>query len=329
MKPKRLSELLGTLATPEFQDWWEEFRKARLEAQSAQERYQRLLSEASSMEFKAEVAQKNAIDTLYRAGECEDTAASKLFEATELENQSYRAVSDFEEQRYRVSELWYRLGGEEKSLDEKRESHQSGPSKKSEAELRVAERDHQAAHQAYETEGDRRNRLWDEVERIWNQSAEVSLMVAELRARGRKIRKEAETLFALAEDRKGKSSELRAEAEIASAASEAAQARLKTMLDRTREQFGCAPGIEFLYFRVTDSQKRAFCVPLIEDSDHYNVELKSLSVHLVDLQRGVAYLEPAAAPSLSSQEGDRRFEDYLLRGRKKSEGAVPAIRVKN
>jgi hypothetical protein len=316
MKPKRLSEVLGTLATLEFHRWWEEFRKARLDANNAQARSQQLLSDASSMEFKAELSQKNAIDTLYRAGECEDAAANMLFEATELENQSYRAVSNFEEQRYRVSELWYRLGAAEKILEEKREAHQSAPSKKSDAEIGEVERDHQAAREAYEVETARGNRLWDEVERIWAKSAEVSLLVSEQRVRGKKIRREAETLFGVAEDRKRKSSELRAEAESASVAFEAAQAKVKGMLDRAREQFGCAPGIEFLYFRQTDNQKRALCVPLIEDADHYNVEVKPLSVYLVDLQRGVAYLEPAAALSVSSQEGDQRFEDYFLHGRK-------------
>jgi hypothetical protein len=39
-------------------------------------------------------------------------------------------------------------------------------------------------------------------------------------------------------------------------------------------------------------------------------------VYSVDRQRGVAFLEPARAQSPSLEEGDRRFEDYFLKGRK-------------
>ncbi len=323
MKPKRLNEVVALIAQPDFQQWWVDLRKSRSESEAAQKRYDALLSEATLMEFKAELAQKNAIDTLYRAGECEDSAANMLVEATELENRSFRAVSDFEEQRYRVSELWYRLGASEKLLDEKREAHASANNKRSEAELKNAERAHRAASDEYERETGRRNRLWEEVERIWARSAEVNLLVAEQRARGKRTRKESEALFVVAEERKRRSAELRAEADAASSACEAAAAKIKGVLDRAREHFGCATGTDFLYFRQKDNQKMVFCVPLIEDHDHYNVELTPLSVYVVDRQRGVSFLEPAAGQRPTEEEGDQRFEDYFLRGRK---GAVGSIR---
>jgi len=319
MKPKRLSEVLDLIAQPEFQQWWAEVQKGRAASQEAQQRYDQLLSEATLMEFRAELSQKNAIDTLYRAGECEDAAASMLFEATELENRSYRAISDFEEQRYKVSELWYRLGASEKMLDEKRDLHARTKTKKAETELRAAERAHRSISDEFEKETGRKNRLWEEVERIWAKSAEVNLLVAEQRVRGKKIRREAETLFALAEERKRKSVELRAQADAASSACEVAQTSVQGVLGRAREMFGCAIGSEFLYFQQKDNQKMAFCIPLVEDHDNYNVEVGPLSVYLVDRQRGVSFLEPAPGERLSSEETDRRFEEYFLHGRKGEE----------
>jgi hypothetical protein len=316
MKPKRLNEVLSLIAQPEFQGWWAEIQKDRAELQAAQKRYDELLAEASLTEFRAELSQKNAIDTLYRAGECEDAAANMLFEGTELENRSYRGVSDFEEQRYRVSELWYRLGASEKILDERREVHVQSNSKKAESELKLAERTHRAACDDYERETGQKNRLWDEVERIWAKSAEMSLLVVEQRLRAKRIRKEAESLFALAEERKQRSVELRAEAEEASARCEAAQAAIRAVLDRAHEQFGCAAGTDFLYFPHKDNQKMALCVPLIEDHENYNVEVIPLTVYLVDRQRGVAFLEPSVGHPPSPEEGDQRFEDYFLRGRR-------------
>ncbi len=319
MKPKRINEVLSLIAELEFQGWWAEIQKGRAELEGAQMRYDELLAEAALMEFKAELSQKDAIDTLYRAGECEDAAANMLVEGTELENRSYRAVSDFEEQRYKVSEIWYRLGASEKMLDERREAQTKRTTRKSESELKTAELTHRTARDDYDRETARRNQLWDEVERIWARSAEVNLLVAEQRLRGKRIRKEAEALFASAEERKRRSADLRAQVEAASGRCEAARSALGSVLGRAREQFGCATGTDFLYFREKENQRMVICLSLIEDHDNYNVELKPLSVYLVDRQRGVAFLEPSCGNVPSRQQGDQRFEDYFLRGRK---GAV-------
>lgn len=324
MTPKRLSEVLALLAEPDFQTWWAELQKRRAEVETAQKQHVELLSEAALTEFRSELAQKTAIDTLYRAGECDDTAASMLFEGTDLENRSYRAVSDFEELRFKVSEIWYRLGAAEKILDEQREAHAKANSKKSESELKSAERTYRAACDEYERETGRKNRLWDEVERIWAKSAEVNLLVAEHHLRAKRVRKEAEGLFAEAEERKRLSADLRSKAEAASSRCEAAETALRAVMDRARELFGCAVGTDFLYFQRKDSPKVAFCVSLIEDHDSYNVEVAPLSVYLVDRQRGVAFLEPSAGRAPSAQEGDRRFEEYFLRGRKGPARASPS-----
>ncbi len=316
MKPKRLSEVRALIAQPEFQDWWRRLLGSREQAAAAQERYDELLSQVTLMDFRAELTQKNAIDTLYQAGECEDSAANMLVTATELENRSFSALADFEEQRFKTSELWYRLGAAEKNLQEKKELHERQKSKRTEAELKLAEKHHRTTGEEYEREMARKNRLWDEVERIWAMSAEVSLLLTEQRARGKKIRRQAEALFQAAEERKRKARELRAEADRASAAVDQAHRQLDALLKEAREQFGCASGTDFLYFRHRDNQKLAFCVALVDDADSYNVEVKPLSVYVVDRQRGVAFLEPARHEASSVEDGDRRFEQYFLTGRK-------------
>jgi len=318
MKPLRLPEVRALLAQPEFQAWWDELQKARTALTTADKAYEELLSQTTLMEFRAELTQKNAIDTLYRAGACEDSAANMVFEATELENRSFRAVSDFEEQRFKVSEIWYRLGASEKDLDEKREGHNQHKTKKSEADLQASERAHHTAAEDYERETARKNRLWEEVERIWARSAEVSLLVSEQRIRGKRIRKQAEGMFAMAEERKQRARDLRAEAEASSQARESAEARIVKLIEEARERFGCAAGEEFLYFRQTDNQKLAFCVSLVDDGETYNVEVKPLTVYSVDRQRGVSFLEPARADAPSADEGDQRMQDFMLKGRKGS-----------
>jgi hypothetical protein len=308
VKQRRLSDVRALLGTPEFTDWWTQLTTARSALRDAAVRYEELLAQTTLMEFRAELTQKNAIDTLYRAGEHEDTAANMLFEATDLENKSFKGVGEFEEQRFRASETWYRLGAAEKKRDEAKD--------KQLPDLPTLERALQTVQQEYEKENNRKLRLWDEVERLWARSAEVSLLVAEERALGKKVRKEAEGLFALAEERKKRAKELKVETEACASGVEAAKAKVSALHSVAREKFGCATGTDFLYFRMKDDQRHAYCIALVEDREGYNVEVKALAVYQVDRQRGVSFLEPARASTPSLEEGDRRFEDYFLKGRK-------------
>ncbi|MGQ0507464.1 MAG: hypothetical protein ACT4TC_19330 [Myxococcaceae bacterium] len=315
MKPRRLPEVRALIAQPEFQEWWLALTQARQEASTAAARYNDLLAQTALVEFQAELTQKNAIDTLYRAGECEDAAANMQSQGAELENRSYRAVSDFEEQRYRASEVWYRLGAAEKAREEKLDASTQEKSRKTEMELRTADEQLRKANDEYQRESVLKAKLWEDVEQLWGKSAEVNLAMAEQRVRGKKIRRAAEALFALAEERKGSVKTLKAQSEAASSDAENARDRVEALLQKARDQFGCSPGIDFLYFRHRDN-KRAYCVALVEDHDNYNVELRPLMLYAVDRQRGVTFLEPARIDAPSVEEGDRRFEEYFLQGRK-------------
>jgi hypothetical protein len=310
VKQRRLTDVRALLGTPEFTEWWGQLQAARAALNDTKAKYDELLAQVTLMEFRAELTQKNAIDTLYKAGEHEDTAANMLFEATDLENRSFKGVGDFEEQRYRASEAWYRLGALEKKVSDLKDR------KRDPDEVSASERALQAAQSEYERENNRKLRAWDEVERLWARSAEVSLLVAEERALGKKVRREAEGLFAMAEDRKKRAKELKAEVEGCAQSVEHANAKVSALLLAAREKFGCATGTDFLYFRQKDDQRLAYCISLVEDKEAYNIEVKPLAVYSVDRQRGVAFLEPARAASPSLEEGDRRFEDYFLKGRK-------------
>ena len=340
MQSRRLSEVRDTLKAPEFHTWWDDLQRAQAARADAREKYDELLTQAMLMDFRAELAQKNAIDTLYRAGEYEDQASSMVADAQELENASFKVVAEYEEHRYHVSELWYRLGATEKNLEEARDEVTAlkarlaggGPlAREMEAELKRAEtahvqaqRAHRQAADEYEREHARQLKLWAEVEKLWARSAEMSLLVAEKRSQGKKIRKQAEELFQAAEDRKGKARQLRDEAEAESRVKESGELRIAEHLKQAQERFGCAAGEEFLYWRQKDNHRGAWCVPLFDDAFAYNIELKALTVYAADRQRGVSFLEPAVEAPVSVQEGDRRFEDYFLKGRK---GASPAAQA--
>lgn len=333
MKAKGLSEIKQQVASPEFKGWWDTLAKIRLQRDDARERHDELLSQAMLMDFRAELAQKNAIDTLYRAGELEDGAAKMAAEAQELDNTSFKVVADYEQQRVQASELWYRACAVEKQNELTRQqiaarrqklAALSGSQKKDleaeiarlDGELRRVERIQTQLSQENVRELAVKNRLWEEVERIWVRSMELSLLMAERRAQGKKVRSEAERLFKQAEERKQRAHKLRGEADAVAREREAAEARLAEAMKEACERFGCSQGDEFAYYRQRENPKRAWCVALVEDSQNYNIEVKPLSVYSIDQKRGVEFLEPGVEGKDSEAEGDRRFEEYFLKGRK-------------
>ena len=334
MKARRYSEVKQLVASPEFHAWWQELVLARMARDESRERYDELLTQAMLMEFRAELAQKNAIDTLYRAGECEDAAATMAVESQELENSSFKIVADFEEQRYQATEMWYRLGAHERRVEELKEKLEAAKGKQRDAavaqkaaldaglakldqELKIAERAHRGSVEEYERENGRKDRLWQEVERIWTRTVELSLLMAEKNQQGKKVRKLAEKLFAQAEERKQRCKKLREEAEAVNRTRESAALKLADTLKAAVERFGCSCGEEFVYFREKEDQKRAYCVPLVDDSEHYNIEVKPLTVYSIERHRGVSFIEPAVETRRATDaEGDRRFEDFFLKGRK-------------
>ena len=283
------------------------------------------------MDFRAELAQKNAIDTLYRAGELQDSAAKMLAEGQVLDNTSFKVVADYEEQRVRASEVWYHSCGAERHLDGLREQLEKRrqklptlaplPRKELEAEIARIEGEVRRSEKALlqlaqenDKENAVKNRLWEEAEKIWVRSMELALLMAERRAQGKKVRAEAERLFKQAEERKQRANKLRAEADAVAREKESAEAKMAQAL-KDSERFGCAQGDEFVYFRQRENPNGAWCVALTEDSQNYNIEIKPLTAYSIDQKRGVEFLEPAVEVKTSDAEGDRRFEEYFLRGR--------------
>lgn len=321
MRPVRLSDVRNLVSQPEFQDWWEQLRSSLDDLETAQGRYHQSLKDTATSEFNAELAQKNAIDTLYRAGECEDVAATLNSEATDAENAAFQLVSQYEDLRIHVSEAWYRLGALEKSVDERKEAA-AAHGKKAEDALRTALHAQAAVQEEYERLSVRKREVWERVEATWGRQAETSLRMAEAKMRGKRVRAEAEVGFEDAERLKAQAERTRAESERLSNEVSALRTQVARLLAEAATRFGCAAGEDFLYFRQKDQERWAYCLALVEDAESYNVEVRPLSIYSVEHKRGVTFLEPARERAVSVDEGDQRFEEYFLQGRKGRASAV-------
>ena len=329
MKPLHLGDLRELLQGPAFSAWWSEHAKAVEALRDARARHDDLAAQSETMHVRSELAQRAAIDAFNRAGVADDEGARLAAEGQGLENRALELVGRYEEQRFRTSDAWVRLGGAERVAEDRREAAsrtkgKDAPKGREAAKLRaqaeaaaaVAERQLRELHDLYAREDERRARLWDEVEAAWSASFQKSLLAAERGVEARRVRREAERLFQEAEERRVRAKHLAAEAAAAGKSRDAAAQRKAALLARTPGLFGCTPGHAYLYWRHPDDKRAAFAVALADDDDA-NLDVRALGVYTVGRARGVAFLEPAReglAPE--AEEGDTRFEEYFLGPRK-------------
>lgn len=333
MKALWLREVQAILGREDFLKWWQSLVDLEQKLLAVGSRHNELLAQVNLMDFRAEFTQKNAIDSLYLAGEYEDTAAQLLAAASEIENKSYEAVADFESQRISASDMFSRMGAVENNfLNTRTEVRGLGDSVKSEkdrdrgeelqkllkrkeAEQARLEKEFREASTLYERENDRKISLWEEVERMWARSLEINLGVSERRVKSNRARREAERLFKEAEQHKRSSKTLRAEANEADQKKKDIQQAIEELRASTRRLFGCLIGEEFLYWPRRENINEVYCVPINDHAEGFNIELRAKNIYLISRQRGVEFIEPLPPAGEVPEEEDARIDDFFQRGR--------------
>lgn len=118
---------------------------------------------------------------------------------------------------------------------------------------------------------------------------ERSLLAAEHAVVARRIRREAERLFAEAEERRGRARQLSADEGAAEREVREGEGREEALRAAARESFGCVPGPSFLYWAHQEDERSAFAVALADGAA--GLPVKALEIQVVARQRGVAGLE--------------------------------------
>lgn len=332
MKAIWLREVQAILEREDFLEWWRSLVEKAKEQAVVRQRYEELLAQANLTAFRAELTQKKAIDTLYQAGELEDTAALLLAESAEIENKAYEAVANFESQRIAVSDLYSQMGAlEHKLLSIQTEAEGL---KKQQQEAADAEERKELARQlgrkqeqqsdwdrrfreaatAYERGNTRKLRLWEEVEQMWARSMDINLSVAERRARSRRARQTAEQLFKEAEQHKQAAEGLDQQAQEASRKRDELEQATEQQRAAAKRLFGCIVGDEFLYWPRRENNKEVYCLPIDDHPSGYNIELEARGIYLVGRQRGVEFIEPVPPEGGVCEEEDMRIDRFFLDG---------------
>jgi len=310
MRAVRLGELRELLESAAFGTWWAEWQRAIAARDEARARHDDLVAQAELMAHRSEIVQRAGVEAFSTSGAVEDEGTRWTAQAHAEENRALALVGEFEQQRTRTSEAWMRLGGADKVLEERREAVAGAPG----VALRDAELQRQAIAAEYEAADGKRRGLWDEAETAWATSLEHSLLGAEQGVLARRIRREAEKLFAEAEERRLRARQLSGDAAAAVRELRDAEGRLAGLRASASAQFGCAAGPSFLYWRHHEDKRSAFAVSLADHPEERDAPLKALGVYVVGRQRGVAAPEVARdGAGSSAEERDRRLDQLLAR----------------
>lgn len=279
-KAKWIDEVVDVVSSDKFADWLTGVHRARKNLKESVERYEELLTQVNLVEFRAELAHRNAIDTLERANRLEDSSARLANEAAVLENDSFEVVSQYEMQRDRTTKLWEQMGGidlllEEAGSDRDRAKHTKQRTKISES---------------YEREDQRKQRLWADVERLWVRGIDCNLALVELRHKSKLEHKVAEALFLAYENESQQAAALKSEADKKSLDRDRSEEELAERMERARTEFLCLLNEDFLYWVARENNKTVYAVPLIDDAENYTVPVAAGQVYQCDAQRGVETL---------------------------------------
>ena len=287
------------IASDAFARWYETLEQARERQIVASKKHDELLTQVNLLEFRAELAHRNAIDTLERANVLGDASVALENEAAELENASFEVVSQFEMQRDRTTRLWETLGAIDVELEEGH-SDQGRLRKKRER-----------VNEDYEREAQRKQKLWQEVEKLWVRSINANLALREKRVKADLVRREAEELFQKHEREAQKAEALKRDAEAMAKERDQAERAAEEAAAKARETFGCLLTDDFLYWLSRETNKVVYAVPLVEDAVNYVVPVAPGKIYRCDATRGIDTLElvddretSAESPAAASAAGD-------------------------
>jgi hypothetical protein len=281
VKAKWIDEVAGILDSEPFKAWLARLEDARKDLKVATERHEELLTQSNLLEFRAELLHRTAIDTLELANGLQDASAQLANEAAGLENESFEAVSQYEIQRTRTTDLWQRLGAIDTDLDHSPEASQKKKLQTLRAQVNVD----------YEREDARKQKLWAEVERLWIKNIDKSLELREKSHKAAIVHAEAERHFAKHAVEAEQASELKLKAEVVARAKQEKERALKEMQEQARDRFDCILHQDFLYWSAREDNKIVYATPVVHDHDNYGVEVNPGHLYRCPHDRGVESLE--------------------------------------
>ncbi|MBI5511204.1 MAG: hypothetical protein HY903_20785 [Deltaproteobacteria bacterium] len=341
MRTRTVQEVRNVLQTQVFATWYKRYCEVRQAIEGAQARRTDLLGQAHMVRYKADLTQQTADDKLFAAGEFEDLAARSHAEYAEIENDSFEVLSEFELQRQKAIDALVDRDRLEKLLEDGRQvasdlrarldaarKHQTpeGVAEADRLAVRLAEVELQVqahakaveqAAAAEVREARRKEELWLAVEAAWSNSFRANMARTEFSYSSRCVRAESELLFARSVADRRRVEQLEGEAQRALEQMAELDRDYEAILEEGRKTFECTLVNEFLYWPHSEDVKAALCVPLVDESRQFNIQVSALQVYRLERARGLEFIEPARDVSEQASEtadNDPRLEAFFAAG---------------
>jgi len=322
MEGKSLKDVRALIHGNEFHQWCDAYKALRQQIEDAHSQYS-----------------DEMLHTVWRAGELEDRSAEAHAAYIELER-SFDALSEYEIERQRATDLWMALQGAEKRLEDQRataseiraklEARKKGrrmtssPQEFQRRESEIRELDTEMEKTAKECASIRerfeavaavRDQHWASVEHQWTDSFRSNMARAEFSYLAKRVRSDADNLSAQLGERAPHDptpEEEARDAELDRQITELEE-KLAAAAVEAEQKFNCVLVREFLYWPRHNEITTAWCVPLITERDQLNLQVEALRVYEIERARGIEFIEPL--PEEREDEEDPRLERFFLEGR--------------
>jgi chromosome segregation ATPase len=251
-----------------------ERRLADLEYQVADARFRR-----AHWEDQADAA-------LLRSSELRTTCDNLAAEVSRLENEAFRALAAYELSRDRLTALWEKITAIEHRIDD----HLDEASRER-ARSRF-NRELEKLRKVYHAESERRDEHWQTEETTWTSVAERTLSIPEIELKAQRLEGRYEELSARSSEFEGRMLGLLEELREGRGEAARLNDHLNGLRAGAQERFSCLCHEDFLYWPSSDDTKQVLMVPLSDNANDFNIEMRACRLYRCTTDQGVGYVEP-------------------------------------
>ena len=352
LKPKTYTDVRELLQKESFTTWHQRYQELLEDIRDSCSRLTNTRMVRQGIKGCVEVLQHKGDNCLFQAGELDARAAIALAEHNAIENDSFEALSNFEQQRLYCSVRWDQLGVQENNLENLRQQLSemiaaSQAAERSQMVYSQADADHlqreinTLQQQIEELRSDYREfirlkeELWQQVETEWSHSFAVKMAHTTQEYLSRKLKMKAEALYAQShrvrlgeqdcedQDKEAASGDpverppeaLKEDLDRFSTRAIELEQELEQHRDTGREIFMACIVEDFMFWPRKDNVKWAFVVPLVEDREFLNIQVQPLVIYQIERARGLDFIEPfiLEQQGVHPDENDLRLEDFFKR----------------
>jgi len=306
-----LPAIRSLVQTEQFGSWFAEFSGLQARRAMLEDELKELRLKRRRMLFEGDYWREEADDVLLESSRLRAKIENLQADAARAEAEAYRVLMRYENKRAEVTELWEKIGVVELRVDDYQdEATRNRIQRKIQPELN-------RLRDAYRDGSEAKEQLWEEHEKLWIRSAEASLTTPEVTTRVTRLENQYAELVSQAGEYRSQAEALSAQVEEANEDLGSVDKALDALKASANEHFNCLCHREFLYWLAGDNRNLVYLVPLIDNRNDYNIEVRARLLYQCGAEEGVAHLEPVPVENDDAEDMSRLREIF--------EGLVEAL----